>query len=212
MNTTSINKPNTSKPVDVWIKLWGVGMALAGLSMFLIKAPLESIIISTGFGLALAFGKRIYAMRKMSLFFVGFLVFAAIALTYIDTVVEPDRSRQIYFSISTLFYMGLFTFLLTPDVKNAFGPSPIPKVPPPVLTFEEERRIKFWVSVIAVTLIAESLFSNIFSAWFRSHGLPPEGKVGATLGVVAALGLLLFRQNIGRRFGLFSNLFWTNSI
>ncbi|MBI4395367.1 MAG: hypothetical protein HY583_04115 [Candidatus Omnitrophica bacterium] len=203
MNETSFDKPNAAKSIDIWIKIWGLGMALAGLSMFLIKSPLESIIISTGFGLALAFGKRIYAMRKMSLFFVGFLIFGAIALTYINTVVEPNRFRQIYFSISALFYIGLFTFLLTPDVKEAFGSSPIPRRLPPVLTQEEAKWIKFWTRLIAILMILESVVSYAFADWFRSHGLPPEGIVGASLGVVAALGLLFLRPNIGRRFALF---------
>jgi len=97
--------------------------------------------------------------------------------------------------------------VLTPDVEEAFGPSPIPKTSLSTLIPQEERRIKFWVRIIAVMLIAESLVDNIFSDWFRSHGFPAGGKVNAVFEVIASLGLLFFRQNIGRGFGLFLLLY-----
>lgn len=189
--------------IDFWIKLWGVGLVLAGLSLFLIKTPWSSLLLTAGCGLALIFGKRTYAIRIIGLFFSAFLAFGGFVFTYYHSVIEPDTFRWYYFFLFFVFFTALFTFLLMPDVKQAFGPSPIPKKPLPVLTSQEEKRIKFWVRGVALGMGLEGLLSSTFSDWFRSHGLPPEGPLGTALGVVAGLGLLVFRQNIGRRFGLF---------
>lgn len=203
MEQTLLNESNKSKPIEIWIKLWGIALILAGLSTLLVKNGLENVIIISGYGAALVWGKRIYAIRILGLIFSAMWVVGTLVWTHYHTTVKPDFFQQIYFLISSLFYLGLFTFLLMPDVKDAFGPSPVAAVASPVLTIDEERRIKLWIRIVAIALISEALVGYFFFSWFRSHGLPSEGRVGTLLGVLGGLGLFTLRQNIGRRFALF---------
>jgi hypothetical protein len=189
-------------PVEFWLKAWGVVVVLAGLSMFLIGTRIETILMTAGFGIALAFGKRVQAFRKIALFFSGILFLMAAVWMYFNFAVEPDTFRARYFFVLFLVYVSLYIFLLTPDVKNAFGPFPPPK-PLPKLTSQQRMRIKIWVRLLAFCVAVEGLLSYILSDSYSKHGLPAEEKIGMAMGVIAGIGMLFLRQNIGRRFGLF---------
>ena len=200
-----------TKSVEFWIKLWGVGVILDGLLFIPLHymfpdwfgLPWENVLLRVAYGAALICGKRTYGMRMVSLLFSFLWLGAGLTLVFYFIRVKPFLFPLIYHSVVSLFYLGLFIFLRSPHVKEIYGPSPIPKTPPLTLTPEEERRIKFWVRVVAFAMILESFVSYIFLDWYRIHGLPPGGGVAIVVETVASLGLLFFRQNIGRRFSLF---------
>ena len=76
----------------------------------------------------------------------------------------------------------------------------------PTLTLTEGNRIRFWVRVIGILLIVWGMMNWAFSDWLRTYGIPSEELVVISMGFIAAVGLLLFRQNLGRRFCLFSHM------
>ncbi len=203
-------KMNT-RSVEFWIKVWGVCVILDGLLFIPLHymfpdwfgLPWENVILRVAYGAALICGKRTYGMRMITLLFSFLWLGAGLTLVFYFTAVRPFLFPFVYHLIVSLFYLSLFIFLLTPSVKELYGPSPVPKTPPPALTSQEQWRIKFWVRVVAVTLVVESLIGVIFSHWYESHGLPNEGRLAVVFYGIASLGLLFFNQNIGRRFGLF---------
>lgn len=200
MTAMSTGKSNR---IELWIRFWGIGMVLAGLSTFLIKTiPSVSSILIIGFGLLFILGNHIHRIRLIGLFFSAFLVIGSCAMAFLQWNYEPHTFRFYYFLSSGLFYFGFFIFLLLPPIKQAFHPPP-PK-PLPALTQEEEKKIKFWVRLIAAILMLDGVISFTLSDWFRTHGVP-TGGAGITIVFYsgAALGLLFLRQNIGRRFTLF---------
>lgn len=208
-----LNKPSSSesKPIEFWIKVWGVMVILESALTIPIgllfpqwfQIQWENVIIGVAYGAALIWGKRIYAMRLLGLIFSFLWIGGGFTLTYYHTAVQSNFFPRMYYFTLALFYIGLFIFLLTPNVKEAYGPSPIPKTPLIVLASEEERKIKFWVRIVALLLVLEGLVGYLFSDWYESHGLPNEGRIAVVFYTIASLGLLLFRQNIGRRFTLF---------
>jgi len=75
------------------------------------------------------------------------------------------------------------------------------KLPP--LTLAEEKGMKLWVRATAIFLIVWGMVNWIFSEWLRSYEMSPEEPLIISMVLIAALGLMLFRQNLGRRFCLF---------
>ncbi len=201
-NKSSSSNPKTKLSIEFWIKIWGIGLILMGFSTRFAGVPFETLFFLVGYGFALIGGKRLYGIRMIGLCLSAILIFGCIRMAYIYGVVAPTPFRYYYFLVSTLFYIGLFTFLLMPDVKQVFGSSPPPK-PLPILTQAEERKIRFWVRTVAVILIVEGVINSVFFDWLLNHGLPAEKPWYAAPGIIAGGGLVFFRQNIGRRFGLF---------
>lgn len=197
------NHPNSSgnkSLMEFWIKILGKGIVLQGFSMFLIQAPWDTITLTLACGLVLICGKRNQLIRTILICFIGFLVGATATWFFINTKLEPDRFRAIYFFISFFFDIGLFIFLLTPDVKASFGPSPLPKSLP-LLTSQEERRIKFLTRVVAVGLLISWTYYRDFKLWFQNPSLIET--IGLTLSIVVSFSLFYFRENLGRKLALF---------